>query len=136
MVYHQQAVQKQSIHQMAVEPLAWHTYEPSTRAQFNMQPYLILEITYPFAATVLLGPFQTYLNSQILINGWRRTIPAAFAPLLRNGPIIALGLLILGRIPVWLWQVLQSAGGAFLLYLAVSAVKAWRDLNVKKTVQS
>ncbi|HEY5156400.1 MAG TPA: LysE family transporter [Anaerolineales bacterium] len=90
-------------------------------------------MTYAFAAAVQPGPFQTYLISQTLTNGWRHTIPAAFAPLLSDGPIIALVLLVLSRMPGWLVQVLQCAGGVFLLYLAVGAFKTWRDFNVEKT---
>jgi len=98
--------------------------------------YLILGMTYAFAAAVQPGPFQTYLISQTLANGWRRTLPAACAPLLSDGPIIALVLLVLSRMPGWLVQVLQSAGGAFLLYLAVGAYKTWRDFDVTKAVQT
>jgi threonine/homoserine/homoserine lactone efflux protein len=98
-----------------------------------MPGYLILGMTYAFAAAVQPGPFQTYLISQTLTNGWRRTIPAAFAPLLSDGPIIALVLLVLSRMPGWLVQVLQCAGGVFLLYLAIGAYKTWRDFDVEKT---
>jgi len=100
-----------------------------------MPGYLILGMTYAFAAAVQPGPFQTYLISQTLTNGWRRTIPAAFAPLLSDGPIIALVLLVLIRMPGWLVQVLQCAGGVFLLYLAVGAFKTWRDFDTHKTIQ-
>jgi threonine/homoserine/homoserine lactone efflux protein len=100
-----------------------------------MPGYLIMGITYAFAAAVQPGPFQAYLISQTLTNGWRRTIPAAFAPLLSDGPIIALVLLVLSRMPGWLVQVLQCAGGVFLLYLAVSAFKSWRNFDGKKAVQ-
>jgi threonine/homoserine/homoserine lactone efflux protein len=92
-------------------------------------------MTYAFAAAVQPGPFQTYLISQTLSNGWRRTVPAAFAPLLSDGPIIALVLLVLSRMPAWLVQVLQFAGGVFLLYLAAGAFKTWRDFDGKKAVQ-
>jgi threonine/homoserine/homoserine lactone efflux protein len=101
-----------------------------------MTGYLILGITYAFAAAVQPGPFQTYLISQTLTNGWRRTIPAAFAPLLSDGPIITLVLLVLSHMPGWLVQVLQCAGGVFLLYLAVSAFKTWREFDVKKAVHA
>jgi len=100
-----------------------------------MLTYIILGMTYAFAAAVQPGPFQTYLISQTLTNGWRRTVPAAFAPLLSDGPIIALVLLVLSRMPAWLVQVLQFAGGVFLLYLAAGAFKTWRDFDGKKAVQ-
>jgi threonine/homoserine/homoserine lactone efflux protein len=100
-----------------------------------MPGYLILGMTYAFAAAVQPGPFQTYLISQTLTNGWRRTIPAAFAPLLSDGPIIILVLLVLSRMPGWLVQVLQCAGGLFLLYLAFGAFKTWREFDETKVVQ-
>ena len=99
-----------------------------------MTSYLILGITYAFAASVQPGPLQAYLISQTLTNGWRRTIPVAFAPLLSDGPIIALVFLVLSRMPAWLVQILQCAGGVFLLYLAAGAFKTWRDMDVKEAV--
>ena len=92
-----------------------------------MLGYLVMGMTYAFAAAVQPGPFQSYLASQALSRGWRRTLPAALAPLLSDGPIILLVLLVLSRVPGWLQNVLQVAGGAFLLYLAFEAWKAWRD---------
>jgi len=101
-----------------------------------MSGYLLLGLTYAFAAAVQPGPFQTYLISQTISNGWRRTAPAAFAPLLSDGPIIALVLLVLSRLPTWLTQVLQCAGGLFLLFLAASAFKTWRNFDLNKAIQN
>jgi threonine/homoserine/homoserine lactone efflux protein len=89
--------------------------------------YLLFGTTYAFAAAVQPGPFQAFLLSQTSRNGWRRTLPAAFAPLLSDGPIIVLVLLVLSRVPAWLITVLQGAGGGFLLFLAVGAWKTWRN---------
>ncbi len=100
-----------------------------------MPGYLFLGMTYAFAAAVQPGPFQTYLISQTLSNGWRRTMPAAFAPLLSDGPIIILVLLVLSRMPEWLVKVLQCVGGIFLLYLAIIAFITWRNFDLKKAVQ-
>ena len=97
--------------------------------------YLILGSTYAFAAAVQPGPFQTYLVSQTLTNGWRRTVPAAFAPLLSDGPIIVLVLLVLSRLPAWLVQVLHLAGGVFLIYLSFGAYKTWRNFDLIQPVQ-
>ncbi len=91
-----------------------------------MFTYLVLGATYAFAAAVQPGPLQTYLISQTLTQGWRRALPAAFAPLLSDGPVIVLVLLVLSQVPAWLVQVLRLAGGLFLLYLAFSAAKTWR----------
>jgi threonine/homoserine/homoserine lactone efflux protein len=91
-----------------------------------MLMYLILGITYAFAAAVAPGPLQTYLISQTLTHGWRRTLPAAFCPLISDGPVIALALLVLIRVPVWMAQGLRLAGGVFVLYLAWGAARSWR----------
>jgi threonine/homoserine/homoserine lactone efflux protein len=91
-----------------------------------MPEYLFLGATYAFAAAVQPGPFQSYLISQALSRGWRHTLPAALAPLISDGPIILLTLLVLSRIPAWLESTLQAAGGLFLLYLAAGAFQAWR----------
>ncbi len=96
-----------------------------------MTAYLILGMTYAFAAAVQPGPLLTFLISRTITNGWRRTIPAAFAPLLSDGPIIVLVLLVLNRMPGWLIQVLQIAGGVFILFLAFGAFKSWRNYIAK-----
>ena len=92
-----------------------------------MLPYLILGATYAFAAAVQPGPLQTYVVSQVLSNGWRRTLPAALSPLLSDGPIILLVLLVLTHLPAMFDRILRCAGGAFLLYLAAAAYGTWRS---------
>lgn len=96
-----------------------------------MLTYLILGITYAFAAAVQPGPLQTYLISQTLTHNWRRTLPAALSPLLSDGPIILLVLLVLSRVPLWMAQALRLAGGVFVLYLAWGALKAWRTYDAQ-----
>jgi threonine/homoserine/homoserine lactone efflux protein len=91
--------------------------------------YILQGIGYGFAAAVQPGPFQTYLVSQTLLKGWKRTLPAAFAPLISDGPIIALSLLILSQVPPWLEQFLHIAGGLFVLYLAWGAYKSWKNFH-------
>ena len=92
-----------------------------------MLPYLVQGIAYGFAAAVQPGPFLTYLISLTLRSGWRRALPAVFAPLISDVPIIILVLFVLSHVPAWWVQVLRIAGGGFLLYLALNALKAWRD---------
>ena len=65
----------------------------------SMIAYLILGATYAFAAAVQPGPLQTYLIAQTLRNGWRRTLPAALSPVMSDGPVILLVLLVLTRLP-------------------------------------
>jgi threonine/homoserine/homoserine lactone efflux protein len=96
--------------------------------------YAIQGIGYGFAAAVQPGPFQTYVISQTLKSGWRRTLPAAFAPLVSDGPIIVLVLLVLNQVPYWFQRILYVAGGLFIIYLAYNAVKAWRDFDLATSV--
>ena len=93
---------------------------------------LTMGITLGLAATIQPGPFLTYVISQALKNGWRRTLPMAFTPLISDIPVAILILLILSQHPAWLESVLRFAGGLFLLYLAVGTYKTWRNYNEEK----
>lgn len=94
-----------------------------------MLQYLILGITFAFAAAVQPGPLQAYLINKALTNGWRRTIAASFSPIISDGPIIVIVLLILVNMPQALIHILQIIGGLFLLYLAIGAFKTYRNFN-------
>jgi len=96
--------------------------------------YALQGIGYGFAAAVQPGPFQTYLISQTLKNGWRRTLPAALSPLVSDGPILAVVLLVLSHMPVWLTRFLYIAGGCFIFYLAWGGFRAWRSFNTTSPV--
>jgi threonine/homoserine/homoserine lactone efflux protein len=96
--------------------------------------YLILGITYAFAAAVQPGPLQSYLISQTLRKGWKHTLPAACAPLISDGPIILLAMFVLSRIPEGIINILYFAGGIFLLYLALDAWKAWKNFDSEKVM--
>lgn len=85
------------------------------------------------AAAAQPGPFQAYLLSQTLQNGWRRTLWAAFAPLLSDGPIIVLVLFVLTRLPDGFLVGLQLVGGCFLLYLASRAFRALQQPVISPT---
>jgi len=94
-----------------------------------MATYLLLGVTYGFAAAVQPGPFQAYVISQTLSHGWRRTLPAAFAPLVSDVPVVVVVLAVLSRLPAWLMPALQIAGGGLLIYLAWAAARAWRKFS-------
>ena len=98
--------------------------------------YLIFGITYGFSSAIMPGPFITYLFSISLSQGFKRTFPAAFAPLLTDGPIALLVLLILTQLPAWIIQVLRFSGGIFILYLAYNAWKTWQTYNPKLTFEN
>ena len=93
--------------------------------------YIVQGVAYGFAAAVQPGPLQTYLITQALLKGWRRTLLAAFAPLLSDGPIIVLCLLVISQVPPWLQRFLYVAGGLFVLFLAYQAYRSWRDFNLQ-----
>lgn len=91
-----------------------------------MLAYIVRGLILGLPAAAQPGPFQAYLLSQTMKNGWRRTLPAALAPLLSDGPIIVLVVLILTQLPSWFLRALQLAGGVFILYLAWRAWNAFR----------
>ncbi len=100
--------------------------------------YLTRGLVLGFSAAAQPGPFQAYLLSQTITNGWRRTLLATFAPLLSDGPIILLVLLVLTRTPDWFLNGMQILGGLFLLYLAWGAYRSFQNtvLLDATTVQS
>jgi threonine/homoserine/homoserine lactone efflux protein len=91
--------------------------------------FIVQGIGYGFAAAVQPGPFQTYIISQTLTRGWKRTLPAALAPLVSDGPIIALCLFVLSQVPIWFQRFLYIAGGLFILYLAYGAYQSWKNFD-------
>ena len=56
-------------------------------------------------------------------------MPAALAPLISDGPIIAVCLLVLSQVPAGMEKVLYIASGLFILYLAFGSYKVWRSNN-------
>jgi threonine/homoserine/homoserine lactone efflux protein len=91
--------------------------------------YLLQGIGYGLAAASQPGPFQTYIISQTLTRGWKRTLSAAFAPLVSDGPIILVCLLVLSQVPAWLQRFLYMAGGLFILYLAYGTFRSWKNFD-------
>jgi len=88
-----------------------------------MFEYLLAGSGYGFAGAVQPGPFQTYLASEALRDGPRRTLPAALAPLLSDLPVILLVLFALTRLPASAQRLLNLVSGVYILYLAW---RAWR----------
>jgi len=94
--------------------------------------FLIRGLVLGLPAAAQPGPFQAYLLSQTMKNGWRRTLPAALAPLLSDGPIIVLVVLVLTQLPAWFLRGVQIAGGGFILFLAWRAWHAFRKANFEE----
>ena len=97
-----------------------------------MLAYLISGITYGFAAAVSPGPLSMFLMSQAVSRGWRKTLPAAFAPLISDGPVAVLVLAVLSQVPAGLVMYLRILGGILLLYLAFEAYKSWRTFKTEE----
>lgn len=92
-----------------------------------MLEYVIIASSLAFTAAIQPGPLQAYLLSSVAKRGWIRTLPASLAPLLSDGPIVLLVLLVLNRVPVTASRFLQAAGGVLLLYLAGASYRQWRQ---------
>ena len=94
-------------------------------------------ITFGFAAAAQPGPLSVFLISRTLQSGWRKALPAVFSPLITDGPIAVLCLLILGNLPFGFLYYIRIAGGFFILYLAFSAGRTWKqgsdDMAIRDT---
>ena len=91
-----------------------------------MIEYILFGAGYAFAAAIQPGPLQAFLVARVTAVGWRRTLSASLAPLISDGPIAMLAILVLERLPVWSQHVLQAAGGLLLVYLAWTTFRQWR----------
>jgi threonine/homoserine/homoserine lactone efflux protein len=75
-------------------------------------------VTLGFSAAASPGPFQAFLLAHASRHGVRRTMALALAPLVSDGPIVAIVLLALTRVPEGFLRGLEVVGGGFLLWLA------------------
>jgi threonine/homoserine/homoserine lactone efflux protein len=101
-----------------------------------MISYFIFGLSYSFACVVQPGPFQAYLFSQSITNGWRKTIPLVFAPLISDLPVIILVLFILTSVRPLVLVILQFSGGIFLFYLAFKAYMTLRLQNTNNKTET
>ncbi len=91
--------------------------------------YALMALGLALAAVAQPGPFQAFLISQSLQNGWRKTWPLVFAPVFSDIPVITLVLFVLVKLPESLLKVLQVSGGILLIYLAYEGIKVWRKFD-------
>lgn len=94
-----------------------------------MLHYILIGAGFAFAAAAQPGPLQAFLLSRVTVAGWRRTLPAALAPLISDGPIALLILLLLHNVARGFERFLKGAGGIVLLYFAVMTFLDWRRAN-------
>ncbi len=91
-----------------------------------MLEYALIGGGFAFAAAVQPGPLQAFLISRVAADGWRRTLPAAIAPLISDGPIALLILLVLHNVARGFESVLKGIGGLVFLYIAARVLMEWR----------
>jgi len=91
--------------------------------------YLIKAATIGFSAGITPGPLQAVFLSYAVKGGWKKALPAAFAPLVTDIPVILLVFLILNNLPGAFLRGLQIGGAIFLLYLAWDSWKAFRKFQ-------
>jgi threonine/homoserine/homoserine lactone efflux protein len=98
-----------------------------------MLEYIFVGCSFGFAAAVQPGPLMAFLLSSVTSKGWKHTMPASFSPLISDGPIALLVLLVLKNLPYQVTHYLQFAGGFLLLYLAFKAYLDWKKGIEKET---
>jgi threonine/homoserine/homoserine lactone efflux protein len=96
------------------------------QSQTALIRYLLIGITYALSAGLQPGPLQAFFLARVARQGWKRTLPAAFAPLLSDGPIALISITLLQMLPASFRNWLQLAGGILLLFYARSAFATWR----------
>jgi threonine/homoserine/homoserine lactone efflux protein len=94
---------------------------------------LLTAATIGFSAGVTPGPLQAIFLSYAIKGGWKKTLPAAFAPVISDGPVILIVLLLLNNVSDTLVRVLQIGGSLFLLYLAWDSLRAFRHYQPVET---
>ena len=100
-----------------------------------MLSFLTQGIVLGLYSAVLPGPFQAFLLSQILKNGWKRTLPLGLIPLVTDGPIMLTLFLVLAQLPDWFTSGLRIFGGLFILYLAWDAFRTSKQQEVPSTIK-
>ncbi len=95
-----------------------------------MLEYIIIGGGFAFAAAAQPGPLQAFLLSRVAADGWRRTLPAAFAPLISDGPIAVLVLTLLHNIPSGFESILKGVGGVVFLFFATRMFLEWRKMRL------
>ena len=100
-----------------------------------LMTYLLAAAAIGFSAGVTPGPLQAVFLSYAIKGGWKKALPAAFAPLVTDGPVILLVLVILNNLPEAFLRVLQIGGGIFILYLAWESFTAYRQFREIKSAR-
>ena len=98
--------------------------------------FVLKAATIGFSAGVTPGPLQAVFLSYAIKGGWKKALPAAFAPIVSDGPVILLVLLVLNNLPEGFLRALRIAGAVFLLYLAWESFKAFRHYQAVQEIKA
>lgn len=88
---------------------------------------ILVGVGYALSAGLQPGPLQAFFLAKVTQDGWKRTLPAALAPLISDGPIALIAILFLKVLPDSFRDYLQLAGGILLLVFAWAAFRNWRS---------
>jgi len=88
---------------------------------------ILIGISYALSAGLQPGPLQAFFLAKVAEGGWRKTLPAAFAPLISDGPIAVISILLLNILPEAFRNLLQLAGGFLLIFYAWNAFRKWKE---------
>jgi threonine/homoserine/homoserine lactone efflux protein len=92
--------------------------------------FFIQGVALALPTTLIPSPFKVYLISHSLVHGWRPTLPVILVPLITDGPIILVSLLLLNQVPGWFVSALRIAGGLLILTIAWRLLKLLRREDV------
>jgi threonine/homoserine/homoserine lactone efflux protein len=87
-----------------------------------MLTYLVLGAGMGLVAGISPGPVLTMALLETFRGGWARGSAVAAGPLLADGPIVLIAVLVLAQLPVGLIPTISLIGGVFLLYLGVTTL--------------
>ena len=88
--------------------------------------YLLRGISLGLYAGIMPGPTQAFILTKTIKNGWKRTLPLAFVPLISDLPIALLFCLLVSTLPSEVINVIQVIGGGYLVWLGFHT---WKIAN-------
>lgn len=89
--------------------------------------FLLIGIGFALSAGLQPGPLQAFFLAKVAEGGWRKALPAAFAPLVSDGPIALAAITLIQALPDDFRNWLQLAGGFLLIFFAWSAFRNWHQ---------
>jgi len=81
------------------------------------------------------GTLQTYLITETLSGGWRRSLPLIFVPLFSDTPVVILTTFFLAQMPDSMLRIISFTGGIFVWYLSWGLWNQWRRNNTNTSTE-